>query len=169
MTLDPEGGPLGRLRGRYSRTRERLGDLTAGSLLLFVSQIVGNAGYFVAAVVLARALPTAERGTVAFLTLAGLLIGRVTRLGVPEATRVLVASEPELRGPLLSNLVAWTIGASGTAALLATTVIITTGWHVAGITTVDAVALGVAIPAVVLFKTLSAASSSGAGELRQRR
>ena len=50
-----------------------------GSMSLFVSQIVGNAGFFAAALMVARGLGPAGRGTTAFITVTSLVVGRLKR------------------------------------------------------------------------------------------
>jgi O-antigen/teichoic acid export membrane protein len=76
-----------------------------GSALLFWSKVAGNAGFFAAVLILARALGPSGRGTIAFVVVTALVVGRVVGLGVGEATTVFAAREDRLRGVLLSNLV----------------------------------------------------------------
>lgn len=79
--------------------------VAGGSALLFAGQVAGNAGFFVAVLVLARALGPAGRGTTAFVTVTALVLARVARLGVHEATTVFAAQRPRSRSVLLSNVV----------------------------------------------------------------
>src|SRR5947209_4576250 len=67
------------------------GLLARGSMSLFVSQIVGNAGFFAAALMVARGLGPAGRGTTAFITVTSLVVGRLTKVGVTESTTVFAA------------------------------------------------------------------------------
>ena len=60
--------------------------LASGSANLFWAKIAGNGGYFVAVLIVARALGPAGRGTVAFITVAALVVAHVSGLGVGEAT-----------------------------------------------------------------------------------
>ena len=76
-----------------------------GSALLFWAQLAGNSGLFVALVVVTRALGPSGRGTIAFITVAAILLARVARLGVSEATTVFTAQRPAARPALLTNLV----------------------------------------------------------------
>jgi len=76
-----------------------------GSVLLFASSIVRAAGFFVAALLLARGLGPAGRGSVAFVTVSALLLGRFAKVGVGEATKVFAAQRPGARGTLLANLI----------------------------------------------------------------
>jgi O-antigen/teichoic acid export membrane protein len=80
--------------------------------------VAGNAGFFVAVLFLARGLPPADRGTVAFLTVTALVVTRVGRLGVTEATIVFVARAPTSRPTLLSNLLSFSVFTAGASALL---------------------------------------------------
>jgi O-antigen/teichoic acid export membrane protein len=95
-----------------------------GSALLFWAQLTGNAGLFVALVVVTRALGPSGRGTIAFITVAGILLARLARLGVSEATTIFTAQRPAGRPALLTNLVLFVststaIGASLVCAVLA--------------------------------------------------
>jgi O-antigen/teichoic acid export membrane protein len=80
-----------------------------GSVLLFASSIVRAAGFFVAALLLARGLGPAGRGSVAFITVTALLMGRIAKVGVGEATTVFAAQRPASRGTLLANLIAFSL------------------------------------------------------------
>ena len=83
-----------------------------GSVLFFVSNLVGAAGFFVAALLLARALGPSGRGTVAFITVTALVVARVVKIGLGQATSVLAAQRPEVRPMLLSNLLAFSLAMS---------------------------------------------------------
>jgi O-antigen/teichoic acid export membrane protein len=80
-----------------------------GSVLLFASSIGRAAGFFVAALLLARGLGPAGRGSVAFVTVSALVIARIAKLGVGEATSVFAAQRPAARATLLSNLVVFSL------------------------------------------------------------
>ena len=81
------------------------GPLASSALLLFVSQVAGNTGYFVAVLLLARALEPTGRGEVAFITVTAMVTARCANLGLNEATRVFVAQRVTQRATLLTNLV----------------------------------------------------------------
>jgi O-antigen/teichoic acid export membrane protein len=83
--------------------RRNASAVARGSALLFSSRIVGNAGYFLAVLLLARGLSVPDRGTFAFVAAAALLCGRIAGLGVPDATTVFAAGRPSDRDALLSN------------------------------------------------------------------
>ncbi len=95
-----------------------LDPVARGSALLFWSKVAGNAGFFVAVLILARALGPTGRGTIAFITVTALVAARLAGLGVGEATAVFVARRPEARGVLLANVVVF----MSASALLAATV-----------------------------------------------
>jgi O-antigen/teichoic acid export membrane protein len=56
--------------------------VAGGSALLFWSKIAGNAGFFVAVLILARALGPTGRGTIAFITVTALVAARLAGLGI---------------------------------------------------------------------------------------
>jgi O-antigen/teichoic acid export membrane protein len=91
---------------------ERSVSVAQGSILFFVSSLVGAAGFFVASLLLARLLGPAGRGTVAFITVTALLTARVAKVGLGQATAVLAAQQPATRPTLLSNLLAFSLGAA---------------------------------------------------------
>jgi O-antigen/teichoic acid export membrane protein len=80
-----------------------------GSVLLFASSVVRAAGFFIAALLLARGLGPAGRGSFAFVTVSALLVGRIAKIGVGEATSVFAAQRPAERGKLLANLIAFSL------------------------------------------------------------
>jgi O-antigen/teichoic acid export membrane protein len=88
--------------------------IASGGAALFGAEVVGNAGFFVAAVLLARGLSPSDRGTVAFLTVAAVVVARVIGLGMRQATTVFAAQRPNDRAALLSNLIFF----NGTGAVL---------------------------------------------------
>jgi O-antigen/teichoic acid export membrane protein len=101
--------------------------VVGGSVLLFWAKLVGNAGFLVAVLVLARALGPSGRGTIAFLTVTVLVAARVANLGISEATAVLVAGRSEERGALLANSVVFTLGSALVASVLACTALVAMG------------------------------------------
>ena len=90
-----------------------------GSALLFWSKVAGNAGFFAAVLILARALGPTGRGTIAFITVTALVAARLASLGVGEATTVFVARRPEDRGALLTNAAVFMFGTGLLAAVVA--------------------------------------------------
>lgn len=94
------------------------GGLAPSAMLLLASQLMGNTGYFVAVLILARALEPAGRGEVAFITVTAMVVARVASLGLNEATRVFAAQQPPDRPTLLSNLVLAQTGLSIGGALI---------------------------------------------------
>lgn len=93
--------------------------VAGGSALLFWSKVAGNAGFFVAVLILARALGPTGRGTIAFITVTALVAARLAGLGIGEATAVFVARRPEARGALLTNVVVFMLGGALLAAVIA--------------------------------------------------
>jgi O-antigen/teichoic acid export membrane protein len=82
------------------------------SALLLWAKIAGNAGFFVAVLMLARGLGPSGRGTIAFITVTALVLARVAGFGVGEATTVYAARAPERRGVLLANVVVFMVASS---------------------------------------------------------
>jgi O-antigen/teichoic acid export membrane protein len=78
--------------------------LASSAGLLLGAQIAGNAGYFVAVLLLARALGPTDRGQVAFITVTAMVTARVASLGINESSCVFAAQRPQRRAVLLSNL-----------------------------------------------------------------
>jgi O-antigen/teichoic acid export membrane protein len=103
--------------------------VAGGSALLFWSKVAGNAGFFVAVLILARALGPSGRGTIAFITVAALVAARLAGLGIGEATSVFVARRPEIRGTLLANVVIFMLGSGLVAAAFACGTLVTLGDH----------------------------------------
>lgn len=101
--------------------RERAPDhdpVAGGSAVLFWSKVAGNAGFFVAVLMLARGLGPTGRGTIAFITVTALVAARFAGLGIGEATAVFAARRPEARGALLTNVVVVMLGGAALAAAI---------------------------------------------------
>jgi O-antigen/teichoic acid export membrane protein len=119
--------------------------LAAGSANLFWAKIGGNGGYFIAVLIVARGLGPAGRGTVAFITVAALVVAHVSGLGVGEATTVLSARHPARRPALLANALGFFLGSGMTAATLAFLGLALTGIQPAGVGTPELVILWLGI------------------------
>jgi len=119
--------------------------LAAGSANLFWAKIGGNGGYFVAVLIVARALGPAGRGTVAFITVAALVVAHMAGLGVGEATIVLSARNPGRRAVLLANALAFFLGSGLTAATLSFLGLALSGIGPAGVGTPELVILWLGI------------------------
>jgi O-antigen/teichoic acid export membrane protein len=119
-----------------------------GSALLFASQVIGNAGFFAAVLILARGLGPAGRGAVAFFIVTAMVAARAVGLGVREATTVFAAQRPDRRPSLLSNLLLASVvtGAAG-AAIVCAALTLFPGIRPARIGTAEVVSLGLAIVA----------------------
>jgi O-antigen/teichoic acid export membrane protein len=87
--------------------REEGSGLAGGSALAFLATVAGNAGYFVAVLLLARGLGASARGSIAFMTVCALVTGRVVTFGLSNATSVLAAQRGEARPRLLANALAF--------------------------------------------------------------
>ena len=105
--------------GLPERARESV-SLAHGSVLFFAASVISAAGFFVASVVLARALGPDGRGSVAFVTVAALLTARLVKVGLGLATSVLAAERPRARPKLLSNLLGFSFvtGVAGAAVVV---------------------------------------------------
>jgi O-antigen/teichoic acid export membrane protein len=103
--------------------------VAGGSALLFWSKVAGNAGFFVAVLILARALGPSGRGTIAFITVVALVAARLAGLGMGEATSVFVARRPEVRGALLANAVVFMLASAFLAAAIACGALVALGDH----------------------------------------
>lgn len=89
------------------------------SAQLFAAKLVGNAGYLVAVLLLARGLGPSGRGEIAFLIVTTLVVARLSSFGVTEATTVFAAQRPQLRAVQLSTAVGFAAVTAATAATLA--------------------------------------------------
>ena len=115
-----------------------------GSAALFWAQITGNAGLFVAIVFVTRSLGPEGRGTIAFITVAAMLLARVARLGVTEATTVYAAQRLPARPALLANvLLSSIVGSIVGASLLCGALVAIPEARPAGFEDIELVLLGV--------------------------
>jgi O-antigen/teichoic acid export membrane protein len=122
-----------------------------GPAVLFWAQILGNAGLFVALVIIARGLGPAGRGTIAFIAVTAILSARVTRLGVSDAAIVFAAQRPQLRPSLLTNLVLWVTAAAVAAAGIVSGILLAVpAWRPNGVGTAELAILAVGIVASAL-------------------
>ena len=139
------------LKGRPGR---ELDPIAGGSALLFWSKVAGNAGFFVAVLILARALGPSGRGTIAFITVTALVTARFAGLGIGEATSVFVAGRPEVRSALLANVIAFMLGSASLAAAVACGALVALGDD-------RPAGLGAAELAIIAGATLVSALSEG--------
>ena len=114
-----------------------------GSALLVAAKVIGNAGFFVAVLILTRALSIPDRGEFAFITTAAQLTAGVAGFGLTQALVVFSAQEPENRSRLLTNALLFA-GASSLAVAGTFSVVITLvrGPHLHGLTGFHLVLLG---------------------------
>lgn len=85
-----------------------------GSAQIFVARIVGNAGFFVAVLILGRGLEPTSRGVFALITTAAQIVSRTASFGASDTVMVFAARWPALRSTLLTNLVLF-VGATNIA------------------------------------------------------
>lgn len=130
------------------------------SALLLASSLIGNAGYFVSVLVIARVLGASGRGSMAFLIVTSLVVARFASIGLGEATTVFAAKRPAARPTLLTNMLLC-IGTTGLAAGALVVLVLASadGARPPGIGDAELVALGLGIVA-------SAISLGNAGFLR---
>jgi O-antigen/teichoic acid export membrane protein len=122
-----------------------------GPAQLFWAQILGNAGLFVALVVIARGLGPTGRGTIAFIAVTAILAARVTRLGVSDAAIVFAAQRPHQRPSLLTNLVlSVTVAAVVAAAAVSAALFAAPSWRPSGIGDAELAILAVGVVASAL-------------------
>lgn len=136
MTRRPEAREIG--------TQESFVAVAQGSAALFWAQVTGNSGLFVALVLVTRALGPEGRGTIAFITVAAMLLARVARLGVSEATTVYAAQRIPARPALLANvLLSSTVGSILGASVLCGALAVMPEARPAGFENIELVLLGV--------------------------
>lgn len=125
--------------------------VAAGSARLFWAQVMGNAGLFVAMLLIARALGPSGRGTIAFITVTSMLLAWIARLGVSEATVVFAAQRPHARPALLANLLVFAAGAGAFGAALACAgLVVAPSVRPAGLDGAELAALAVSVLAATL-------------------
>jgi O-antigen/teichoic acid export membrane protein len=125
--------------------------VNAGSARLFWAQVVGNAGLFIALLLLARALGPTGRGTIAFITVASKLVAWIARFGISEATVVFTAQRMRSRPALLTNLLAFsTLAGCAGAGVVCGGLAVAPSLRPPGIGTVELVALAAGIVAATL-------------------
>jgi O-antigen/teichoic acid export membrane protein len=122
-----------------------LDPLASGSANLFWAKIGGNGGYFVAVLILARALGPSGRGTIAFITVTALVVAHMAGLGVGEATTVLSSRHPARRPVLLGNALVYFLCAGFVAATLAVLALALSGIEPAGVGTPEIFIIGLGI------------------------
>jgi O-antigen/teichoic acid export membrane protein len=117
--LDPGGPSLARASGA-----------------LLAARVLGAAGFFVAAVIMARSLGPTGRGTLAFVTVIALLVARLASFGIGVATIYFAARRPAERARILGTSAAF-VAVSGAAVigLVAAFLLLVPAARPAGLTT----------------------------------
>jgi O-antigen/teichoic acid export membrane protein len=90
--------------------------IAAGSARLLLSRVIASGSTFVAFLVLARALVPSERGAVAFVMTAGLVLAGLSSFGLDNATAIFASRWERDRGVLLANLYLFSLSAAALAA-----------------------------------------------------
>jgi O-antigen/teichoic acid export membrane protein len=145
----------------------RWDSLARGSALLLSSKIAGNAGFFVAVLMLARALGPTGRGTVAFVLVTAMVLGRMVSAGVADATTVFAADRRAGRAVLLSNLLLVSVvGAVVGALLVCGALLLLSGARPAGVGRPELLALALGTLATALVNA-GYAFLLGCSRLRQ--
>jgi O-antigen/teichoic acid export membrane protein len=122
-----------------------------GSARLFWAQVLGNAGLFVGLLLIARALGPSGRGTVAFIAVTSILVARMARLGVGEATVVFAAQRPRARPILLANILVFAaIAGSVGAALVCGALVLAPSIRPPGLGGAELAALALSVVAATL-------------------
>ena len=85
--------------------------LARGSLVVFGTQLVANAGFLLAVLIIARGLGPEGRGTIAFVVVCALVLSRVAAFGLTDGTLVFASQRSGARPQLLSNALAFTVPA----------------------------------------------------------
>jgi O-antigen/teichoic acid export membrane protein len=143
LSGEPGGGEKGRDDARI---------VARGSAVLFAAQVVGNAGFFAAVLMLARGLGPSGRGAVAFFVVTAMVAARASGLGVREATTVLAAQRPQERPVLLTNVaLAGVASGLGAGAVVCGGLVLLAGVRPAGIGALELAFLGLGILAVALI------------------
>jgi O-antigen/teichoic acid export membrane protein len=133
--------------------------VSQGSALLVAARIAGNAGFFVAVLVITRALSESGRGQFAFATTAAQVLALLAGVGITQATVVFVAQLTESRGQLLTNVLLFTAGSA-----LVTSVVFGGALMLTGQASPRGLG-GLGLPLLVTGATASAVASAGAAFL----
>lgn len=116
------------------------------SLLVLVGRLGGNLGFFVSALVFARALGPADRGAIAFFTTAAMVASVTSSGGLREAASVFIAREPSRSSTIAANTVVFGFLLALVAAAIVTgTLLAAPALRPANLNTTQVVLLGVAI------------------------
>jgi len=135
--------------------------------LLFGAQLVSNAGFFAAVLLLARGLSPPGRGTTAFVIVSAMILARLASFGVTEAIPVFAARRPWARPTLLVTQLLFVAGSGTIAALLVSAGLMLLDPLPAGLTASDVgvIAVGIVVQAIV---DAGNAFLAGCGRFAQR-
>lgn len=138
------------------------------SLLVLAGRLGANLGFFVSALVFARALGPADRGAIAFFTTAAMVASVVSSGGLREAGSVFFAREPEQRPAIATNTVVFgMLLAVAVALIVSGTLLAVQSLRPAHLDTGQVVLLGLAILAAASLY-LGYSLSPGLAPFRQQ-
>ena len=86
--------------------------MVRGTGLLLLGQVAGNAGFFAASLIIARALGPSGRGAIAFFLASTFLAAYVGRVGFENAATVYAARDRDRQGVVLTNVLLFTVPSS---------------------------------------------------------
>jgi O-antigen/teichoic acid export membrane protein len=142
--------------------------LRSDSGTLFIAQVISGAGYLIAALLLARGLGQAGRGSIAFIAVTVLVMATIARVGTAEAAVVFAARRPQTRASLLSTVVLFTVIATALTSGVVCGILVMLGAATpAGIGRTEIAVIGVGIITAGIFDA-SQLVLLGCGRIRLR-
>ena len=141
--------------------------IAANASVTFGAQLVGNAGFLVAALVVAHGLGPEGRGTLAFIIVSALVLARLGGIGIAESTLVFASQRPSLQPRLLSNAVLFALCGGALVGFLAAATLPGVMGITSGLRQTEALLLGVGTVAVAVFDATDH-FARGCGRLRER-
>jgi O-antigen/teichoic acid export membrane protein len=143
-------------------------NVARASTFVLLGKLGGNLGYFVAVLVLARALGPAERGAIAYFTTVALMAAILCAGGLREAASVYIAREAEHRGSIATNtLLAGAVLTMIAAAIVCGVLLALPGLHPEALSRGNVALLAAGIAAASLLN-LGYSLSLGLGLFRQQ-
>lgn len=143
------------------------GGVARASVFILLGKLGGNLGFFVGALVLARALGPADRGGIAFITTTALVFGVISAAGLREASIVFLARDHERRAQLIGNQLSFgTVFGLVAAVAVCVVLALVPQLHPTDVTQLDVLILGVGILAIA-FENGGYAINLGLSHFRQ--
>jgi len=155
VPLADPGEPAEFVRDELTRsTADPQTSFLGGSAMLLWAQVASATGLFVAVLFLARGLGPEGRGTMAFISVAALIIGRIARIGVGEAVAILAAQRRSVRPALLADLAVFVVPVTLLVATgVAVGILLMPEPHPAGVGGTELIALVVGATGLALFES----------------